>query len=166
MIWPSVEHVSNNSLVAEQFKQIFLLLILSHAFWITKEVIDQGKYLIVSNFRFSYSNRGLGHGVRRIWLSDIFKGFILRSWFCFYLSYRIRNFSLRYKIKILNLRNGILRLYVSCRILNFSLRFQFFYLILIFILNFFQFLISFFLESFKRCLKFKVLSSQFIYDFL
>ncbi len=128
VIWASIEHVSNEPLVSEEFTQVFLLLVFCGHFWIRQEVVDQGKYLIVCHFRLRDSNNGLGLRLRRFWLSDSNRGFYLRDWFSFYLSNRIRNFSLRYLIWRFNLRDWILRLYMSCRIWNlwFRDRFLFF----------------------------------------
>ncbi len=162
VIWASIEHVSNEPLVSEEFTQVFLLLVFCGHFWICQEVVDHGKYLVVTHFRFGHSNSGLMDRLRRFWLRNSNSRFYLRDWFKFYLRNRIRNFRLRNWILCLILRDGILRLYVCSRILNFRFRDLFLESFFIFNFNLFQFLVSLFFQLLKRCLKFKVLSSQFI----
>ncbi len=122
MIWASIEHVSNESLVSEEFTQVFLLLVFCGYFWICQEVVDQGKYLVVIHFRFGHSNSGLRDGLRKFWLRNSNSRFKLRDWFSYYLSNRIRNFCLKYLVWRFYKRHRILRLYMSCRILNLRFR--------------------------------------------
>ena len=102
VFWPSIEHVSNESLVAEQFKQIFLLFILSGTFWVLQEAVNHFKYLIVTQFRLRNGLSGLRLRVRGFRLRERDRGFNLRGW--------ILKFSLRYII---------LRLCASIRIWRF-----------------------------------------------
>ncbi len=131
VFWTSIEHVSNELLVAEQFTQEFLLLILSRAFWIRQEVFDHCKYFAVSQFRFGSDHGGLRLGFRGFWLRDRVRLFDLRVWisfnFCFFirgfyfrdlnscltLHHKIRNFRLRCWIWRFILRDGVRRLCVS-----------------------------------------------------
>jgi hypothetical protein len=84
MLWPSIQHISNESLIAEQFKQVLLLLLLCRAFRIRQKVLnDLGEYFIVSRFWFSDGNS---------WLRD-----------------RIRGLRLRYRVKSFNVSDGIRR---------------------------------------------------------
>ncbi len=104
VFWPSIEHVSNEPLVAEQFKQVFLMFILSGTFREFQEAVNQCNYLIVTQFGLSNGLSGLRLGVR---------GFRLRE--------RDRGFNLSGRILKLSLRYIILRLCASIRIWRFRL---------------------------------------------
>jgi hypothetical protein len=98
VFWASVQHVCDESLIAEQLLQVFLLFLLSGAFWISQKFVDdRGKDLIVSGFWFRYCNNGCRLGLN------------LRNWLNSYsLRASIRRFNLRDWIRLLGLRNLLL----------------------------------------------------------
>jgi hypothetical protein len=81
MFWSSIEHISNESLVAEKFKQELLLLLLCSALWVKQEFFNNlGKYLIVREFSFRNNIRSLNlrDRIRSFSLSDEIRRFSLK----------------------------------------------------------------------------------------
>ena len=166
MLWSTIQHISNESLVAEKFKQELLLLLLCSALGVKQEFVhNQGKYLIVREFSFRNNVRSLSlrDWIRGFSLRDRIRGFSLRDGIRgFILKIGIRDFSFRDKIRRFSLRDKIRRISFWDSIRSFRFRNGLLYLTFVLSLNLLYFLSSFFLQRFEWYLKFKILSCQII----
>jgi hypothetical protein len=85
VFWPSIQQVCDESLIAEQLLQVFLLLLLCGAFRVSQEFVDDwGNDLFFIGFRFRYRNNRcrLGLDLRHRFMSYSFRDSIRRFNFC------------------------------------------------------------------------------------
>ena len=140
MLWSTIQHISNESLVAEKFKQELLLLLLCSTLGVKQEFFNNlSKYLIVREF----SSR---NNIRSFSLRDRIRGFSLKD--------GIKGFSFRDKIRRFWLRNSIRKFSWRDSIRRFRFRNEVLNLTFVLSLNLLYFLRSFFLQRFEWYLKF------------
>jgi hypothetical protein len=159
MFWSSIEHISNESLVAEKFKQELLLLLLCSTLGVKQEFFNNlSKYLIVRELSFRNNIRSLSlrDRIRSFNLSEgiTVYSFVTYALSEFCLKDGIRGLSFIDKIRRFWLRNSIRKFSWRDSIRRFRFRNELLNLTFVLSLNLLYFLRSFFLQRFEWYLKF------------